>query len=181
MSAMLKRGLESRLSTSTPEGETSRVRVVHGDLAARRIVELDLEVARLREQLAIEREISSAPRRAGRAEALEIFARIDPEVLIERMTELKQDGSGRRHWKRAAMESVLGVSPGNAVQSLTKRMEDVVIDASASLNLAQANLAALERTIQVILSADAERPFDGCMLDPMTPSTTPPAKPGSVT
>lgn len=181
MSALQKRSLESRLSTSTPEGETGRVRAVHGDLAARRVAELELEVARLREQLAIERDISSAPRRAGRAEALEIIARIDPEVLIERMTELKHDGSGRRLWKRAAMESVLGVSPGNAVQSLTKRMEDVVLDASASLNLAQANLAALERTIQVILATDQDRPFDGCMLDPMAPPPVAPAKPGSVT
>lgn len=181
MSAELKQNHAHRLPVVTPEGESGRVRAVHSDLSARRNAELEAELARVRAQLAIEREISAAPRRAGRAEVLEIIARIDPEVLIERMTELKSDGSGRRMWKRSAMESVLGVTPGNAVQSLTKLMEDVVNDAGASLNLAQANLAALERTLQVVLAANAPRPFDGCMQDPLASVVPGHAKPGNAT
>lgn len=153
------RGMGARQSC---DEEAKRVKGVQQDLAAQRMDALQQEVTRLRRQLSIERAINREPRRCGRAEALEIIMRLDPSVAVSLLTTAlpgSRDhgaGIGSRGWNRAALESVLGVSPDNPIQDAAALMDQVINEATENLSEARVRIAALQRSMEVMLESSKD-------------------------
>lgn len=135
------------------DAESKRVLQVQNELQRERIAKLERESELLKMLLRNERLANANPRAAGRADALEAIARINPVKLMQSMVEYGE--GGKMQFNKKALGAALGVGEKNPIESVIHELETACLESAERLLAAQLRSRALERQLEVAHEAPA--------------------------
>ena len=132
------------------KAEAARVATVRASIQHDRIEALERERLMLRAINAQLLQTTANAREAGRCEALEIIARLDPKRLMDLHVHITDGPNGQEHkWSREGLAALLGVSTDNPMSRVLESLESGYWDTASRLMDANLRIRDLQRQLEI--------------------------------